>query len=326
MTEIARIETRLPMLGIDDWDEIRKVEATLDAYLKYARQDKDLRGEALYIGEAIVRLKWHKGRILVEMEKNEGGRPETGSTLQPVIDTPTYSELGIDKTSASREQLIKRAFDEERILDICAELIDKDQVPTFSYFLRLAKHQTHVTPEPIEGIYRVWYADPPWEYGNKGLDDYGHAERHYPTMSIAELCDMGDEIKAACEDDAVLFLWVTSPLLEDAFKIVRAWGFHYKSSFVWDKVKHNFGHYNSVRHEFLLVCTKGSCVPDVKVLHDSIVSLERISEHSIKPEKFREIIDEIYPNGHRIELFARHPTHGWDVWGDEISGSTTDVS
>jgi len=59
-------------------------------------------------------------------------------------------------------------------------------------------------------------------HGNKGLDDYGHAERHYPTMSIAELCDMGDEIKAACENDAVLFLWVTSP---DAFTVIKAWSF-----------------------------------------------------------------------------------------------------
>lgn len=108
-----------------------------------ARQDKDLRDEALQIGEAIVRLKWHKGRILQDMEKAKAGRPkEIGSTMLPISDTPTYSELGIDKTSASREQLVKRAFDEDRILDICAELIDKDQVPTFSYFLRLAKQQT----------------------------------------------------------------------------------------------------------------------------------------------------------------------------------------
>ena len=95
-------------------------------------------------------LKWHKGRILVEMEKNRGamGNPGGQGVRSHDATTQTYSELGIDKTSAAREQLVKRAFDEERILDICAELIDKNQVPTFSYFLRLAKRQTHVTPEP----------------------------------------------------------------------------------------------------------------------------------------------------------------------------------
>ena len=96
MTELATIKKQLPMLGLDDWDEIRKVEATLEAYRKYASQDRDLRDKSLQIGEATVRLKWHKGRILSEMEKSEGGRPETGSTVLPVNDTPTYADLGIN--------------------------------------------------------------------------------------------------------------------------------------------------------------------------------------------------------------------------------------
>ena len=54
------------------------------------------RGQALQIGEATIRLKWHKGRILGEMEKSEGGRPETGNTVLPVNDTPTYADLGIN--------------------------------------------------------------------------------------------------------------------------------------------------------------------------------------------------------------------------------------
>ena len=55
-------------------------------------------------------------------------------------------------------------------------------------------------------------------------------------MSIDELCAMGPDIKAACDDDAVLFMWVTSPLLEECFPVIKAWGFKYKTSFVWDKV------------------------------------------------------------------------------------------
>lgn len=177
-------------------------------------------------------------------------------------------------------------------------------------------------PPPIEGKYRVWYADPPWQYGNSGVinedgDNYGRAERHYPTMSIDELCDMGAKIKKACEDDAVLFMWVTSPLLEECFPVIKAWGFKYKSSFVWDKVKHNFAHYNSMRHEFLLVCTKGSCTPDVKTLIDSVQSIERSDKHSEKPSEFRELIDMLYPNGNRIELFSRTKADGWELWGNE---------
>ena len=163
--------------------------------------------------------------------------------------------------------------------------------------------------------YRVIYADPPWSYGNSGggIDQYGPAERHYPTMTIAELCAL--DIKSIVEPDAVLFLWVTSPQLAECWPVIKAWGFEYKTSFVWDKVKHNFGHYNSVRHEFLLVCTRGSCTPDTKKLHDSVVAIERSAKHSEKPEEFRRMIDGLYRFGNRVELFSRTEATGWDRWG-----------
>lgn len=174
--------------------------------------------------------------------------------------------------------------------------------------------------------YRVLYADPPWNYGDQLTESYGSTKFHYPSMTIAELCQLGEDekrpVKSICADDAVLFLWVTSPLLEECFPIIKAWGFEYKTSFVWDKVKHNMGHYNSVRHEFLLVCTRGSCLPDVKELIDSVQEIPR-GKHSEKPEQFREIIDRLYTNGKRIELFARGDVPAnWDAWGNQTSAVT----
>jgi N6-adenosine-specific RNA methylase IME4 len=178
----------------------------------------------------------------------------------------------------------------------------------------IKKDEVHEVPE-TKGKYKIIYADPPWCYGNKLVEGYGTAENHYPTMTIQELCEL--PIKELAEDNAVLFLWVTSPLLEECFQVIKAWGFKYKTSFVWDKVKHNMGHYNSVRHELLLICTKGSCLPDNKKLFDSVVEVERTNKHSEKPEQFREIIDTIYSCGKRIELFARKKTDKWDVWGNQ---------
>jgi N6-adenosine-specific RNA methylase IME4 len=165
------------------------------------------------------------------------------------------------------------------------------------------------------GKYRVIYADPPWSYGNTQPDYHPEQRDHYPTMSLDEVCAV--PVAALAEDDAVLFIWVTSPVLAEAFSVITAWGFTYKASFVWDKVKHNMGHYNSVRHEFLLVCTRGSCHPDERKLFDSVVSEERTT-HSTKPESFRTIIDTIYPRGKRVELFARSVAKGWDQWGLEV--------
>lgn len=169
-----------------------------------------------------------------------------------------------------------------------------------------------------DGKYRVIYADPPWQYGDKLIKGYGAAEHHYPTMSIEDLCAL--PIKDLAEDNAVLFLWTTSPLLEESFAVIRAWGFQYKTSFVWDKVGHNPGHYNSVRHEFLLVCTRGSCTPDARELFDSVQSIPKDEQHSRKPEVFRKIIDTLYAGGKRIELFARGEYDGWDCWGNEAHG------
>ena len=168
---------------------------------------------------------------------------------------------------------------------------------------------------PLVGKYRVIYADPPWSYGNANLQEYGHASHHYGQRSIDQLCAL--DVMGIAQDKAVLFIWVTSPLLAECFAVIEAWGFKYKTSFVWDKMAHNFGHYNSVRHEFLLLCTRGSCTPDSDKLTDSVQSIERSKKHSEKPEEFRAIIDEMYPHGARIELFARKDVAGWDRWGNE---------
>lgn len=167
----------------------------------------------------------------------------------------------------------------------------------------------------VTGKYKVILADPPWQYGGSMNTTYGTADKHYPTMSLDEICNL--PIRDLSEDNAVLFLWTTSPVLEESFKVINSWGFKYKASFIWDKIKHVMGHYNSVRHEFLLVATRGSCTPEVMKLFDSVVSEERL-EHSEKPETFRKIIDTIYPSGKRIELFARNKAENWEVWGNQI--------
>ena len=170
----------------------------------------------------------------------------------------------------------------------------------------------------LDTKYRVIYADPPWRYGDArtGTDLYTGSESHYPTMTIEEMCAL--PVRELAHDDAVLFMWVTSPLIYEAAPLIEAWGFQYKSLFVWDKVKHNVGHYNSVRHEFLLICTRGSCTPDVPKLHDSVVEVERSEKHSEKPEYFRNLIDSMYTDGERIELFRRGGVpEGWSVWGNQ---------
>jgi len=254
------------------------------------------------------------GELLTKTERAKGGRVQsTGNTTLPVETEPTLSELGLSKRESAEAQMLASLPDETFE---AVENGDKS-IAQVRREKRKAEALANATHLPSEK-YRVLYADPPWRYDDKcdaGAIQAGGAEKHYPAMSIADLCALS--IADLCDDDAVLFLWTTSPMLEVAFTVIKAWGFAYKTSFVWDKVKHNMGHYNSVRHEFLLVCTRGSCTPDVKKLFDSVVVCERSKTHSEKPTIFREMIDTLYPNGRRLELFARVRTENWDAWGAE---------
>lgn len=171
----------------------------------------------------------------------------------------------------------------------------------------------------LEGLFRVIYADPPWKYGDRPPSGSGQAD-HYHGMTIDEICKL--PVAAHSLPNAVLFMWTTAPfLLENPGprEVIEAWGFTPKTQRIWDKVDHNWGHYVSVRHEILIIATRGSCTPDRPTpMLDSVVT-ERVrpdAEHSGKPESFRKDIERMY-DGPYLELFGRRPIEGWTVFGDD---------
>ncbi len=231
----------------------------------------------------------------------------------------TLAELGLTASQSSRAQQL--ASIPAREIEKQLDAIEAEGEVTKAGVLRaVAKEQQKKSPEPVtgwpDGKYRILYADPPWSYNDARLATVsgGGAVAQYPPMSTDNICAMS--VPAIALRDSVLFLWATSPLLPDALRVIEAWGFTYKASFVWDKQRGFNGHYNDVRHELLLVAIKGKCQPQCDSLPPSVIS-EKKTKHSAKPAKFREIIDSLYPNGPRIELFARDAPKGWDVWGNQ---------
>jgi len=163
--------------------------------------------------------------------------------------------------------------------------------------------------------YQIIYADPPWQYGNSMPGYFKEQANYYPLMTIDEICNL--PIRELSDNNSALFLWVTSPILEESFRVINAWGFEYKTSFIWDKIKHTMGHYSSVRHELLLLCIKGTYpIQNIK-LYDSVYSEER-TEHSKKPDFYYEMIEYLYPNSNKIELFARNKRDNWDNYGNQL--------
>lgn len=291
--------------------QLKEIISRAESLRVYAEQAK----KGLEIQNQCAEIKLRAERRIGERLREEvkPGNPQLshGSTIG-------LEELGIDRHDSSRWQAVA-SLPEKEFEKHIKEVQESNEELTTVGVIKLARELRGATgkknPPPLpEGKFNVIYADPPWKYNDELIEGYGAATHHYPVMAIEELCRL--EVPSA--DNSVLFLWVTSPLLEDSFEIVNTWGFQYKTSFVWDKVKHNFGHYNSVRHELLLVCIKGQFPPVAKKLYDSVITEERSARHSQKPKVVYEIIETLYPNGKYLELFSRTKRDGWKMWGNEF--------
>ena len=168
--------------------------------------------------------------------------------------------------------------------------------------------------------YTVLYADPPWRYRNR--PNGRSPESHYPTMKTEDICAL--PVQALAAEDCALFLWVTMPMLFEAQKVLAAWGFRYKTvAFVWVKQNRKgrgifwgMGYWTRANAELCLLATRGRPQRRAKNIHQVIIS--PVEEHSKKPEEARRRIEALLGEVPRLELFARRPSPGWDVWGNEV--------
>ena len=182
-----------------------------------------------------------------------------------------------------------------------------------------AAEQTGVVDiQQTDRKYNIIYADPPWRYWESGNKNQA---LHYTTMTIDEICDL--PVKNIADDDCVLFLWVTYPILHEAFRVIESWGFKYSTAaFVWVKKNKQkdspfmgCGAWTRANSELFLLATKGNIMRlDASI---SQVVESPIEEHSKKPDIVRDLITRLVGELPRVELFCRNPAEGWDVWGNE---------
>lgn len=168
---------------------------------------------------------------------------------------------------------------------------------------------------PLGKKYKIIYADPPWFYNRH--DSRGCP---YPMMQTDDICNL--PVPEISDKDCILFMWATFPRLEEALRVIKSWGFEYKTlGFVW--VKRNksgswfwgMGNWTRSNSEICLIGVKGTpkrINADVSQVIDSI-----FTEHSEKPNEVRNRIIRLVGDLPRIELFARTKIHGWDVWGND---------
>lgn len=184
----------------------------------------------------------------------------------------------------------------------------------------------------VPGGYRTIIADPPWPYqqplgrGSKN-GEIARGGLPYVPMTLAQVRDLPD--RQIAHPDAMLFLWTTTTHLPEAFSVLKAWGFEYKTAGAWTKVGESgkvqigLGYWLRGAVEFFLLGVRGNPRSKLTGPHgatglgvsNAILAPRR--EHSAKPERLYEIAEAMGEKP-RIELFARGRRVGWDAWGDQV--------
>lgn len=173
--------------------------------------------------------------------------------------------------------------------------------------------------------YKIIYADPAWSYKDKALAGNRGAGCKYDVMSIQDIANL--PVGGVCDEDCILFMWVTMPKLNECFEVIKAWGFEYKTvAFTWVKLNKKsgtpfmgMGRWTRANAEVCLLATKGKPKRINAGVHSVVMSA--IQAHSQKPDEVRSRIIELVGDLPRLEMFAREKKEGWDVWGNEVKGS-----
>ena len=321
----AKLAEVLENSARSDLSELEKGEALLEAKNLYealcpeTKKGGDRRSDGFKTAE-------RRFETFAETVAKDAGVSETTIQRQikiakdiapDVKDAIRGSELADSKKDLLNLARIKDPVKQETVARQVLAGEAKDVHTAYLNVNRAEKLEALAEPAPMSnaaGSYNVILADPPWRY--EFSETSGRkVENHYPTMELDEIA----ALEVPADETAILFLWTTAPKLEEGLDILRAWGFTYKTCAIWDKLKKGLGYYFRVRHEILLVGTRGDFpTPAAETRPDSVFSVPK-GEHSAKPAIVHEMIEAMYPKARRLEVFARAARPGWEVWGNEVS-------
>ncbi|PWT72143.1 MAG: hypothetical protein C5B60_09955 [Chloroflexi bacterium] len=287
--------------------------------------------------ETRFEARWRLGQLLADLNPGMGGDRRSASGVRKLNFASYLRKIGLGKTSANEcerigaipaEKLPKAFYETERegVLNTVQSMFLFAR-PFWKIKVRSRRHRAIKAAaaglsEPDRfGPFSVIYGDPPAHFETYTAGSYRGPNQHYPTLSweeIEEFTVYGKRIEEIAHDNAVLFLWSTSSNLPYALDVMRAWGFTFKASAVWDKGKQGTGLIFRNVHEVLLFGDRGK-MPGPVYLPLSVFRYPR-GRHSAKPPEIRREIERMYPDydaDTRLELFSRGDAPGWTHFGFE---------
>lgn len=185
--------------------------------------------------------------------------------------------------------------------------------------------------------YDIILSDPAWKFRSNSAAKKGrNVSKEYPTMTLEEIKQL--DVGSLANKNSMLLLWITTPLLDKFPEVLKAWGFKFKGVFTtWVKLNKDgtvfkgMGYLTRKNTEILIYATKGRgvgiptnrSVSELIFAEDGEVNgatlFSRRRKHSQKPDEIYDIVDILYPNKTKIELFARLRREGWSAWGNEVT-------
>lgn len=308
-------------------EEFKTVRDVGEAAVRLAKSRRDVGVEAVLEGQEIVRrAEWQLGFMLPAIT---GGRGRKKSHA------PLLMSLGLGRMQSSRFQRIAR-LPADRFEQWIAECRAAGEEMTQAAALKLAAASE---PESVvescsefesgavdnlgeliaRGLtFGCIYADPPWAYNNTGTRA-NVAKEYKSTMSVEAICR--EPVAQLAATDCHLHLWTTNGFLFEARQVLEAWGFDYKSCYVWVKPRMGIGNYWRVSHEFLLLGVRGK--PEFRRRDCMSWGQFDRTVHSRKPAAVRSLVEAVSP-GPYLELYGRETVPGWMVYGNEVGRALFD--
>ena len=172
--------------------------------------------------------------------------------------------------------------------------------------------------------FTVLMIDPPWLKKKGGLRKARPNQGRnldYETMPTDEIFDLLDAniLNNTTENHAV-FLWTIEQYLNDCDKYMEQRGYRRHCRFIWDKMN-GVAPAFTVRysHEYLIWYYKEKMLPIAKEQQGKFMTVfsEKAREHSRKPEYAYKMIEALYPNENRIDVFSREKREGWCQFGNQ---------
>ena len=282
--------------------------------LEKCRLEEERQAKERVENERLEKERKEKERIENErlaIEKAENDRIEKERLEKLRIENEKLELERVEQERIAKEKLEQFNLEQERIAKEKLEQYKKEQER-----IEQERQQEILISEAEEegnGLFDVILCDPPWRYDFAETKNR-EIENQYPTMDLEDI----KALSLPAADDCILFMWATAPKLEQAFEVLKAWGFTYKTCAVWDKELIGMGYWFRGQHELLLVGTRGKpCVPEAQNRVSSVIKSRR-EGHSKKPDCVYDIIEKMCPGGRNLEMFARNAHPGWVVWGNQV--------